>query len=102
MSVNLRLSGHDPEPHETGIGSARSVSQAFDWMRSLPKGKYPLVDEFAANNKVSPTDSFFDQLLDASIEQPPPSDGTDDMVDLLMERVGAGRPGETVEIMFGD
>jgi hypothetical protein len=99
MGLNLRLSGHDSEPHETDIGSAHAFYLAAEWMRSLPAGEYPAVEAFARDGSYTGTDTLMLQMNDAALKYDPPSGGTGQIVELLMNRMGGGYPDETIQIV---
>jgi hypothetical protein len=98
MQPFLTLSGHDPEPHTTELGSKKSYSQLLDWMGSLPSGAYPAIDSLADSGRSSPSSVLAIQLNDAARATKPADDGTKEAVVELLDLIGTGYLDETVEI----
>ena len=101
MSVDLTLSGHEPEPRSMRLCKNASFDLFTTWAGTLPPGAYPAVDAFTRDMRYTPTDVLEDQLNSAALDHPPPCDGTHEIVGLLLDRLGLGYPDETLEISFG-
>lgn len=104
MGVTLTLSGskHPTSNRSIRLCGNRGFDQVEKWAATLPKGKYPAVDAFFRDHSYQPTDELESQMNDAALAHDPPADGTDQMVYLLLNRVGPGFPDETVAVTFGD
>lgn len=98
MGVDLILTGHDEEDHETDFCTNGGYSLFCNWLDSLPKDRFPAASKLSEDGFFEGTDVLAEQLEEAFAEMPPKDEDVRHTADRFLDLIGTGYPDETVVI----